>query len=178
LASSLSSWLCSNLSPHQEQQQPTNHRMAANNKKSKNKNEPKKSLALWAAFSIYLLSWSSNLSSPLHQEQSRKACKQAIINKNKSKRNAWRHCLQWRLRHPSLFVDQTQQEMATKKSQQRYNKGKQKSWYWLWWSLTTCHFPSSRPRNSPFPKQLNKNQPKNNNQPKTIATEAKEALER
>jgi hypothetical protein len=64
--------------------------------------------------------------SPLHQEQSRKAYKQAIINK-KSKRKVWRHCLQWRLHHPSpLFVDQTQLEMATKKFQQRYNKGKQK----------------------------------------------------
>jgi hypothetical protein len=57
-------------------------------------------------------------------------------------------------------------------------KASKKSWYWLWWSLTTCHFPSSHPQNSPFPKQLNKNQPKNNNQPKMIVAEAKEALER
>jgi hypothetical protein len=60
--------LCSNLFPHQEQQ-PTNHRIATNNKKSKNKNELKNGLALWAAFSIYLLSWSSNLFSPPRTKQ-------------------------------------------------------------------------------------------------------------
>jgi hypothetical protein len=124
LASSLSSWLCSDLFPHQEQHnQPTTGLPPPTTRRARTRLNQRMAWHFGQHFPFICCCVCQP--SPLHQEQSRKANEQAIIN-NKSKRKGLRCCLQWRLCHPSLCVDQTQQEMATNNFQQCYNKGRQK----------------------------------------------------